>query len=229
VRHIGLADPLDLGAEFVRWEVATAVAGIALGIDPFDQPNVRESKDATTSLLEAYRTRGALPQPMPLVSEPGISVGADPAALGDTPVSVDGAVDLLLGLVRPGVDYVALLAYLPMEPAVEARLQAIRDRIGAATGAATTLGFGPRFLHSTGQLHKGGPDTGVFLQITAEPSKDLPIPGWDESFGTLIAAQALGDLASLQKRGRRALRLHLGELDAGLSTLEAIVGAAISV
>jgi transaldolase / glucose-6-phosphate isomerase len=229
VRHIGLADPLDVGAEFLRWEMATAVAGIVLGIDPFDQPNVQESKDATKELLEAYRAKGALPQQMPLVSEPGLAISADPAAIGDAPVTVEGAIEQLIGLVRSGQDYVAILAYLPMDAAVYERLQRIRARIGTTTGAATTLGFGPRFLHSTGQLHKGGPDTGVFLQITADPSKDLPIPGWDESFGTLIAAQALGDLASLQKRGRRAVRLHLGELDAGLSRLEAMVGAAVSV
>lgn len=220
VRHIGLADPLDVGAEFVRWEVATAVAGIVLGIDPFDQPNVQESKDATKSLLETFRTTGSLPETMPLVSEPGISVTADPAALGDAPVSVDGAVEQLLGLVRAGVDYVAILAYLPMDPDVVERLHAIRATIGQATGAATTLGFGPRFLHSTGQLHKGGPDTGVFLQVTADPAKDLPIPGWAESFGTLIAAQALGDLSSLQKRGRRVIRLHFA--DAGLGRLEQV-------
>jgi len=229
VLHIGLADALDIGGEFVRWEVATAIAGIVLGIDPFDQPNVQESKDATKELLEAYRAKGALPQPMPLVSEPGIAASADPAALGDTPVTVEGAVGQLLSTVRGGRDYVAILAYVPMDPDVEDRLQRIRRRIGRATAAATTLGFGPRFLHSTGQLHKGGPDTGVCLQITAEPSKDLPIPGWDESFATLIAAQALGDLASLQKRGRRALRVHLADLDAGLSRLEAMVDAAVSV
>ena len=229
VERLELADPLEIGAEFVRWEVATAAAGIVLGIDPFDQPNVTESKDATTSLLEAFRERGALPQPMPLVSEPGIAVTADPAAIGDAPVSVDGAVAQLLGLARAGVDYVAILAYLPQDREIEARLQAIRARIGEVTGAATTLGFGPRFLHSTGQLHKGGPDSGVFLQLTAEPSKDLPIPGWEESFGTLIAAQALGDLASLQKRGRRAMRLHVNDVHAGLSRLEGMVGAALSV
>jgi glucose-6-phosphate isomerase len=227
VERIELADPLDVGAEFVRWEIATAAAGIVLGIDPFDQPNVQESKDATKELLEAYRSRGALPQPMPLVSEPGIAVSADPAALGDTPVTVDGAVEQLLGLVEAGRDYVALLAYVPPDRDVEERLQRIRRRIGERTGAATTLGFGPRFLHSTGQLHKGGPDTGVFLQITAEPSKDLAIPGWDETFGTLIAAQALGDLASLQRRGRRALRLHLDDLDAGLAQVEGMVTAAV--
>ena len=229
VDRLELDDPLDLGAEFVRWEVATAAAGIVLGIDPFDQPNVQESKDATTELLEAYRTRGALPEPMPLVSEPGVAVTADPAAIGDAPVSVDGAVAGLLGLARAGIDYVSILAYLPKDSPIEARLQAIRARIGAATGAATTLGFGPRFLHSTGQLHKGGPDTGVFLQLTADPSKDLPIPGWPETFGTLIAAQALGDLASLQRRGRRAMRLHFAEADAGLARLEAMVGATLSV
>jgi transaldolase/glucose-6-phosphate isomerase len=219
VRHIGINDPLDVGAEFVRWEIATAAAGIVLGIDPFDQPNVQESKDATKALLEAYRTTGALPETMPIVSEPGISITADAAVLGDTPVTVDGALAQLLSLVRPGVDYVAILAYLPMDPDVVDRLQAIRAAIGERTGAATTLGFGPRFLHSTGQLHKGGPDTGVFLQLTADPSKDLPIPGWSESFGTLIAAQALGDLASLQKRGRRVLRLHAADAEAGLTRL----------
>jgi glucose-6-phosphate isomerase len=229
VERLELADPLDVGAEFLRWEVATAAAGIALGIDPFDQPNVQESKDATTELLAAYRTRGALPEPMPLVSEIGAAITADPASLGEAPVSVDGALEQLFGLARPGVDYVAILAYLPKDSPIEARLQAIRAGIGAATGAATTLGFGPRFLHSTGQLHKGGPDTGVFLQITADPSKDLPIPGWPETFGTLITAQALGDLASLQGRGRRAMRLHVADAEAGLARLDAMVGATQSV
>ncbi len=229
VTRIELADPLEVGAEFVRWEVATATAGIVLGIDPFDQPNVQESKDATKELLEAYRANGSLPQPMPLVSEPGLAVTADPEALGDAPVSVDGAIAHLMGLTRGGRDYFAILAYLPPDRDIEARLQSIRQRIRDVTGAATTLGFGPRFLHSTGQLHKGGPDTGVFLQLTADPAKDLPIPGWEESFGTLVAAQALGDLAALQKRGRRALRLHLGDVETGLDRLEAMVGAALSV
>ena len=227
VLHIGLSEALEIGAEFVRWEVATAIAGVVLGIDPFDQPNVQESKDATKELLDAFRAKGALPQPMPLVSEPGIAASGDPSALGDTPVTVDGAVSQLLSTIRGGIDYVAILAYVPMDPEIEEHLQRIRQQIGHATGAATTLGFGPRFLHSTGQLHKGGPDTGVFLQLTAEPSKDLPIPGWDETFATLIAAQALGDLASLQKRGRRALRLHLADLDAGLGRLERMIDAAV--
>jgi hypothetical protein len=225
--EIVLDDPLELGAEFVRWEVATAVAGIVLGIDPFDQPNVQESKDATKELLEAYRSKGALPMPAPLVAEPGIAATADADALGDAPVSVEGALAQLLSTVEGGRDYVAILAYLPQDPEVEDVLQGIRARIREATGAATTLGFGPRFLHSTGQLHKGGPETGAFLQLTADPSRDLPIPGWQESFGTLIAAQALGDLASLQRRGRRALRLHFDELDTGLQRLEALVAAAL--
>ena len=228
-RHIELADPLDVGAEFVRWEIATAAAGIVLGIDPFDQPNVQESKDATKELLEAFRTKGALPQPAPIVSEAGIAATADPASLGDTPVSVDGAVSQLLTLIEGGRDYLAILAYLPPDDAVAERLQRIRVRARDAIGVATTLGFGPRFLHSTGQLHKGGPDSGVFLQLTAEPSKDLPIAGWDETFGTLIAAQALGDLTSLQRRGRRALRLHLGDVDTGLDRLEAMVEGAIGL
>ena len=225
--EIVLDDPLDIGAEFVRWEVATAAAGIVLGIDPFDQPNVQESKDATKELLEAYRSRGRLPQPAPIVSEEGVAVSADPATLGDTPVSVDGAVRQLLSLLVPGRDYFAILAYLPPDREVVERLQRIRASVREAHGVATTLGFGPRFLHSTGQLHKGGPDSGVFLQLTADPHKDLPIPGWEYSFGTLIAAQALGDLTSLQRRGRRALRLHFGQLEAGLDRLETLVSAAV--
>ena len=225
--HIELADPLEIGAEFVRWEVATAAAGIVLGIDPFDQPNVQESKDATKELLAAFRSNGSLPEPMPIVSDEEMAVRADPSALGDAPVSVDGAVAQLLGLLRPGHDYFAILAYLPPDREVTDRLQRIRARVRDTLGVATTLGFGPRFLHSTGQLHKGGPDSGVYLQLTAEASKDLPIPGWDESFATLIAAQALGDLASLQKRGRRAMRLHLRDLESGLARLESIIGAAV--
>jgi glucose-6-phosphate isomerase len=224
VRHLGLAEPIDVGAEFVRWEVATAAAGIVLGIDPFDQPNVQESKDATRELLEAYRSHGSLPQQMPLVSDPGVAISADPDALGDTPVTVDGAIEQLLAVTRGGRDYFAILAYLPQDDEIVSRLQRLRAHVRELTGAATTLGFGPRFLHSTGQLHKGGPDTGVFLQITADPSKDLPIPGWDETFGTLIAAQALGDLTSLQRRGRRAIRVHFADVDAGLDRLEEMVG-----
>jgi transaldolase/glucose-6-phosphate isomerase len=187
---------------------------------------VQESKDATKTLLAAFASTGSLPVPAPLVAEEGIAATADPVTLGDTPVSVNGALDQLLSVVHPG-DYVAILAYLPKDPETEALLQRVRAAIRARLGVATTLGFGPRFLHSTGQLHKGGPDSGVFLQITADPRKDLPIPGWTESFGTLIAAQALGDLQSLQRRSRRVLRLHFNEPGVGLARLEEMVGAAL--
>jgi transaldolase/glucose-6-phosphate isomerase len=206
--------------------VATAAAGIVLGIDPFDQPNVQESKDATTRLVDAYRREGSLPAPAPVVAEAGISAYAEVAALGDEPVSVDGAVRALFGTVQPG-DYVAVLAYLPKDPDSEERLQEIRASLGRALGVATMLGFGPRFLHSTGQLYKGGPPSGVYLQLTAEPRRDLPIPGWDETFGTLIAAQALGDLESLQQRGRRVLRLHFGSPDDVPGQLEALLARAL--
>ena len=226
VEELLLADPLDVGAEFVRWEVATAAAGIVLGIDPFDQPNVQESKDATKALLAAYAEQGALPSPAPLVAEPGISAYADPAALRDTPVTVEGAVRQLLGLAGDR-DYVAFLAYLPRDPDLELRFHRYRAELRDGLGVATTLGFGPRFLHSTGQLHKGGPPSGVYLQLTAEPHKDLPIPGWNETFGTLVAAQALGDLQSLQRRGRRVLRLHLADAAAGLDRIETMMHAAL--
>ena len=226
VLRIELGDPLDVGGEFVRWEVAIAAAGIVLGIDPFDQPNVQESKDATRALLTAYRSEGALPAPAPLVADEGVAAYADPGAIGDTPVSVDGAVRQLLSIIAPG-DYFAILAYLPQDRDIEERLQRIRARVRDALGVATTLGFGPRFLHSTGQLHKGGSDAGVFLQLTADPDKDLPIPGWEESFGVLIAAQALGDLQSLQGRGRRVVRLHLDDVDAGFDRLEQMVAEAL--
>lgn len=227
-QHIELADAYDVGAEFVRWEVATAAAGIVLGIDPFDQPNVQESKDATRELLEAFAANGSLPVPAPLVAESGLAAYADPAALGDEPVTIDGAVRELLARVGSG-DYVAILAYLPQEPEIELRLGALRARLRDALGVATTVGFGPRFLHSTGQLHKGGPDSGVFLQLTADPSRDLPIPGWDQTFGTLIAAQALGDLASLQRRGRRALRLHGAAAGDLVTRLETIIDDALGM
>ena len=225
-QQLELRDPYDVGAEFIRWEVATAMAGLVLGIDPFDQPNVQESKDATKALLDTFRAQGALPGPAPIVADDRLAAYADPAVLGDSPVTVDGAVRQLLSLLGSS-DYFAILAYLPPDDAIAARLQRVRAIVRDALGVATTLGFGPRFLHSTGQLHKGGPASGVFLQLTADPQRDLPIPGWEESFGTLIAAQALGDLTSLQKRGRRALRLHGASADALVERLEAIISDAL--
>jgi transaldolase/glucose-6-phosphate isomerase len=197
-----------------------------LEIDPFDQPNVQEAKDATRALLDAYRRDGALPQPAPLVAEPGIAAYGDPKALGDDPVTVEGALRALVGTAQPG-DYFAILAYLPADPAAVASLQGMRQLMRDQVGLATTLGIGPRFLHSTGQLHKGGPATGIFLQLTAEPHRDLPIPGWQESFETLIAAQAAGDLAALQGRGRRVLRLHLADPEGGLARLATMMQATL--
>jgi transaldolase/glucose-6-phosphate isomerase len=229
VVRIGLANTHELGGEFLRWEVATAVAGMILEIDPFDQPNVQESKDATRELLEAYRTQGRLPVPEPVATRDGVAAFADAGLLGGASDPAD-AVRALLDMIGAG-DYVALLAYLPRgtsrSAALEERLQAIRARIEAAGRSATTLGFGPRFLHSTGQLHKGGPPSGIFLQLTADPERDLPIPGWSETFGTLVAAQALGDLRSLQARGRRVLRLHGDDAEALLTALDDMVPAAM--
>jgi transaldolase/glucose-6-phosphate isomerase len=226
VERLELPGRLDIGAEFVRWEVATAAAGIVLGIDPFDQPNVQEAKDATRALLDAYRANGGLPQPAPLVAEPGIAAYGDATLLGDDPVTVEGALRALIETAGPS-DYFALLAYLPADPGTVDQLQRIRALVRDRVGLATTLGIGPRFLHSTGQLHKGGPPSGIFLQLTGEPRRDMPIPGWPESFGTLIAAQAAGDLAALEKHGRRVLRLHLADLEAGLARLEAMMHATL--
>ena len=167
------------------------------------------------------------PSRPPLVAEPGIAAYGDPAALGDDPVTVGRGRCAPCSRAASDGDYFALLAYLPADPGTVERLQRMRALVRDRTGLATTLGFGPRFLHSTGQLHKGGPASGIFLQLTGEPRRDLPIPGWQESFGTLIAAQAAGDLAALQRRGRRVLRLHLADPAAGLVRLEAMMHEAL--
>ena len=226
VMRIGLSDINAIGAEFVRWEVATAAVGMILEIDPFDQPNVQESKDATRELLDAFRRDGALPQPAPLAEEAGVAASADSGVLGGEPASVEGAVSALLSTIKPG-DYFAILAYLPRGEGAESTIDRLRGAVRDTLGVATTGGFGPRFLHSTGQLHKGGPDNGVFLQLTADPQRDLPIAGWQETFGTLIAAQALGDLRSLQARGRRVLRLHGSDASTLLARVESMTADAL--
>ncbi|MGH2462848.1 MAG: hypothetical protein ACRDFZ_04370 [Candidatus Limnocylindria bacterium] len=226
VHEMRLGRPESVGAEFVRWEVAIAALGIVLGVDPFDQPNVAEAKAATEALLDEYRREGALRTPMPVVAEPGLAAWADPAALGDAPPTVAAAVRSLLESMAEG-DYFAILAYVPPDPPVKAALERIRASVRDALGAATTAGIGPRYLHSTGQLHKGGPDSGVYLMLTADPMRDLPIPGRVETFGTLIAAQAAGDLAALQGRGRRVLRLHAAGAEAGLARVTQLVGEAL--
>jgi hypothetical protein len=195
-----------IGAEFFRWEFATAIAGAVIGIDSFDQPNVQESKDLTKEYLEKYKSTGSLGGPAPLYENDKFAIySSHPAIKGSD------ANELLSSLVytmRPS-DYVALLAYVERDPADETVLQKIRSKILRAKQVATTIGYGPRFLHSTGQLHKGGSDQGVFIQITAADKKDVPIPGEPYGFSVLKEAQALGDLAALDRRGRRALRVHL--------------------
>jgi transaldolase/glucose-6-phosphate isomerase len=220
---IRLADLLDLGQEFFRWEVATAAAGQVLGINPFDQPNVQESKDHTNRLLALVKEQGRLPQEAPsLTAGPltfyGPRAGADPtAALGH-----------FLGQARPG-DYVALLAYLTEEPAMDAALAELRRKLRDGLKLATTAGYGPRYLHSTGQLHKGGPNTGVFLLLTAADAEDAPIPGEPYTFGLFKRAQALGDLEALRRHGRRVLHLHLGDDPArGLEALDQALAGALA-
>jgi transaldolase/glucose-6-phosphate isomerase len=222
VARIDVADAYGLGEEFFRWEVATAAAGAVLGLNPFDQPDVEASKVATRELTAAYERTGALPAEAPLLEAGGLRAFADAAnaaALRPGPGGLPGLLRAHLARVRPG-DYVALLAYLEMSEAHAAALQAMRVRLRDRLRVATCVGFGPRFLHSTGQAYKGGPNTGVFLQVTCEDAADLPVPGQRYTFGVIKAAQARGDLAVLAERGRRALRVHLGgDVGAGLAAL----------
>jgi transaldolase/glucose-6-phosphate isomerase len=181
--RLPLGEPTDLGAAFFVLEFATAVAGHILGIQPFDQPDVQAAKDRTQEVLSA----------------------------GDIPPEPPGDLAALLSSVRPG-DYVAIQAFVPPGPEVWRGLQAARGTIGGQLGVATTLGYGPRYLHSTGQLHKGGPPTGVFVQVFEEPTQDRPVPGAPYTFGRLVAAQATGDLAALRDRGRRVARIAMRDL-----------------
>jgi transaldolase/glucose-6-phosphate isomerase len=195
-------------------------------VDPFDQPDGAAAKAATESLLDGFRRDGALRMPLPTVSEPGLAATADPKVLGDSPPSVAAAVRALLDGIGEG-DYLGVLAYLPPDPAVWTALDEVRRTVRDALGTATTAGVGPRYLHSTGQLHKGGPNDGVYLMVTAEPERDLPIPGRPETFGTLIAAQAAGDLAALQERGRRVVRLHAADTATALARVRQLVTEAV--
>jgi transaldolase / glucose-6-phosphate isomerase len=225
VLHLEVADRSHIGQEFFRWEIAVAVAGAIIGINPFDQPDVEASKAKTRELTAAYEKTGSLPPETPLFSDRGITLFADPrnaqalAAAVREP-SLVGWLAAHLGRLGPG-DYAALLAYVERSERHHAALQAIRLLIRDGKRVATCLGFGPRFLHSTGQVYKGGPNSGVFLQITADDAEDLAIPGRAYSFGVVKAAQARGDLDVLAERGRRALRLHLGpDVAAGLAALQ---------
>jgi transaldolase/glucose-6-phosphate isomerase len=200
---IPLRDPYDLGGEFFRWEFATAVAGAVLGVNPFDEPNVQESKDNTNRILETLAAEGRLPEPAPEVRDGDLAVSGAPGA------TAGEALATFLRGVRRG-DYLALTAYLPMDIPNQDALRALRSVLRDRLGVATTVGFGPRYLHSTGQLHKGGPDSVAVLQFTAEVPEDTRIAGLPYTFGTLERAQALGDLQSLRAHNRRALRIHLG-------------------
>ncbi len=222
-----LSDVYDLGAEFFIWETATAFAGWRLGINPFDQPNVQESKDATKALLEKYKSEGKLPEQQAAASEGELTVYGGGAVAVSSGATVQEVLRAHCAQIKPG-DYVALLAYLEETPEHSAALQEIRLTVREATQAATTMGYGPRFLHSTGQLHKGGPDSGVFFQITAPDKVDFPIPGEPYTFSVLKNAQALGDFQSLLAHGRRAIRVDLGSnVSAGLQKLNEMIRKAI--
>lgn len=233
VIRISLADPYDLGAEFFRWEIATAVAGSIIGINPFDQPDVEASKVATQQLTTAYEKTGSIPSEAPILQERGVTLFSDErnvAALEEA----TGADRSLVGYLRahmnrlgPG-DYFALLAYIEMNEAHESALQILRHAVRDKKRVATCLGFGPRFLHSTGQAYKGGPNTGVFLQITCDDPLDLPVPGRTYTFGVVKAAQARGDFQVLTERSRRVLRVHLGpDVEVGLATLHTALQQAL--
>jgi transaldolase/glucose-6-phosphate isomerase len=233
VVRISVADVYDLGQEFFRWEIATAVAGSIIGINPFDQPDVEASKIATKKLTEEYERSGSLPAETPLFEAEGIKLFADQsnakalnAAIGDR--SLLSYLKAHLDRLQPG-DYFALLAYVEMNETHERKLQWTRHMVRDTKHVATCLGFGPRFLHSTGQAYKGGPNTGVFLQITCDDAADLPVPGQKYTFGLVKAAQARGDFEVLAERGRRALRVHLGvDVNRGLAILEIAVRVALA-
>jgi glucose-6-phosphate isomerase len=203
-----LNDLYDLGAEFFTWEFATAVAGWKLGINPFDQPNVQEAKDATKELLSAFTRHGRLAERNIIASDETITIyGADDA---DSAESVAEVLRRHLATIKPG-DYIAFLNYVEETPETDRQFQELRTELRDHTHCATTVGYGPRFLHSTGQLHKGGPATGVFFQIIANDAVDFAIPGESYTFTILKQAQALGDFRALVKRGRRVIGLDLGD------------------
>ena len=221
-----LSDIYELGAEFFIWEFATACAGWRLGINPFDQPNVQESKDATKELLSKFVSHGSLPEQNKLVADELITIYAEGNAESLSSSSTLQAIRSLLASVKTN-DYIALLTYTEETSAIDDELKKIRRTLRNATKCATTLGFGPRFLHSTGQLHKGGPDTGVFFQITANDAVDYAVPGEPYTFSILKQAQALGDFRSLATRGRRAIRVDLGnETLKGLERLHELISQA---
>ena len=233
VIHIEIADLYEIFGQFFTWEVATSVAGSVMGINPFNQPDVESAKIETRALTSAYEQTGKLAQREPVLVENGIQLYATEAYAATLKASAPsktlaGYLRTHLNQIHPG-DYFAALAFLPMFPEHEEAIQRIRHKVRDAKRVATCLGFGPRFLHSTGQDYKGGPNSGVFLQITADHAVDVPIPDQKLTFGVVIDAQAAGDLAVLESRGRRAVRVHMGaDVAAGLTALAAAVDAALA-
>jgi glucose-6-phosphate isomerase len=233
VINIEISDLYDIFGQFFSWEIATAVAGSVMRINPFNQPDVESAKIETRTLTTAYEKTGTLPERTPVLVDGGIGIYATEAYAATLKAAAPTAT--LAGYLRAHLsqihagDYFATLAFLPMFPEHEEALQALRHKVRDAKRVATCLGFGPRFLHSTGQDYKGGPNTGVFLQVTAEHAVDVDVPGQTYSFGVVIDAQAAGDLAVLESRGRRALRVHLGtDVAAGLKTLAAAIEEALA-
>lgn len=233
VVRILVDDTYDLGEEFFRWEIATAVAGSILGINAFDQPDVEASKIATRALTTEYEKTGSLPAETPIVQEDGIKLFTDERNAAELKQAA-GSDRTLAGYLRAHLnrvkagDYFALLGYIQMNAAHESSLQSMRHAVRDSKRVATCLGFGPRFLHSTGQAYKGGPNSGVFLQITCDDAADVPVPGQKYTFGAVKAAQARGDFQVLADRNRRALRVHLGaDVKSGLQKLEAALRKAL--
>jgi transaldolase / glucose-6-phosphate isomerase len=230
VVRINLSNTYSLGQEFFRWEIATAVAGSIIGINAFNQPDVEASKIETRKLTSEYETTGKLPAEVPFFEAGGIQLFADEknVAAVHGGLNIAAVLKTHLSRIKPG-DYFGVLGYIPMNAKNEKALQMIRHAVRDNKKVATVLGFGPRFLHSTGQAYKGGPNSGVFLQITCDDAKDLPVPGQKYTFGIVKAAQARGDFAVLAERGRRAMRVHLGKnLDSGLAKLTKAVQKAIA-
>ena len=228
VVRITMPDTYDLGSEFFRWEIATAVAGAIIGINTFNQPDVEASKVATRALTSEYEKTGSLPAEKPVLEDSGIKLFTDEKNAADlakaaSEKSLAGYLKAHLNRIHSG-DYFAVLGYIQMNSEHEQSLQAVRHAVRDKMHVATCLGFGPRFLHSTGQAYKGGPNSGVFLQITCDDAVELPVPGQKYTFGVVKAAQARGDFQVLAERGRRALRVHLGkDLKSGLAALQAAV------
>jgi transaldolase / glucose-6-phosphate isomerase len=229
---VSVSDVYDLGQEFFRWEFATAVTGSIIGINPFDQPDVEASKIETRKLTEQFEQTGSLPSETPFFEGEGIKLFADEKNATDLKASageasLSGYLKAHLDRLKPH-DYFAVLGYIEMNDAHEQVLQTIRHAVRDAKKVATCLGFGPRFLHSTGQAYKGGPNSGVFLQITCDDARDLPVPNQKYSFGVVKAAQARGDFEVLAERGRRALRVHLGsDVSEGLQALNEAINEAL--